>query len=85
VRAALRQRGLAERLAADAYDRSQEAGWPATPRPVGGFSASLAFTDQREARGAFSQALDQAATLVWGERPSFGHVVERVSAEASLL
>jgi hypothetical protein len=85
MRAALRQRGLAERLAADAYDRSQEAGWPATPRPAGGFSASLAFTDEREVRGAFSQALDQASTLVWGERPSFIQVVERVSAEASLL
>jgi hypothetical protein len=85
VRAALRQKGLAERLATDAYERGQEAGWLATPRPADGFAASVAFTDQREVRRAFSQALDQAATLVWGERPSFIQVVERVSAEASLL
>ena len=85
MRAALRQNGLAERLAGDAYERSQEAGWPATPRPADGFAASVAFTDQREVRRAFNQALDQAATLVWGERPSFERVVERVSAQASLL
>ena len=49
-----------------------EARWPAG-RPHHGPSAasvaSVAFTDQREVRRAFNQALDQAATLVWASDP----------------
>jgi Nucleotidyl transferase AbiEii toxin, Type IV TA system len=82
---ALGDTAFAERIAADAHQRGVAAGWPSIPRPRGGFATSPAFVEGTDAAQAFSRALDQAATLVWGDRPTFGDVQARVREHARLL
>jgi hypothetical protein len=85
VLTALQEQGFAERVAADAYERSLLARWPCTPRPEAGFATSPAFGDKTDLSAVFRDALDQATTLVWGSVPTLAQLVARVHDRADLL
>lgn len=66
VRNALAE-GQMEMLIADVDHRSRAAGWPFTPRPDGGFAASIALNPTGEINDAFNSGFVDLAEIVWGE------------------
>jgi Nucleotidyl transferase AbiEii toxin, Type IV TA system len=86
VTAALSTPGQAmEVLAADVDAKSDEFGWGHTPRPGGGYAASLVFDPAGAVRNVAEEAYTRALNLVWGERPTFDQCLARIAEARNLL
>ena len=72
-------------LARDVDLRSAAAGWPYSPRPIGGFGSSPAFGSDRQIRSAFEAGFANLSDLVWGKLPSIDEALDQVRRQAHLL
>ena len=77
--------GTVEKLAADVDRKSAEYEWPFTPRPVGGFAESPAFNKGHGSHPHASRGFENAASLIYGDVPTFDECVLRVRQRADLL
>jgi hypothetical protein len=85
VLAALGGRGSMAAIAADVDDNSRKNRWPFTARPSAGYASSVAFSPGGPVRSCAQAAYETALGLVWGARPSFDDVLQRVADRAALL
>lgn len=73
-------------LARDVDEKSEEYGWPFTPRPLAGYAQSPAFDPESSiapiARAAYDATV---AALVYGTPPTFEECVSRVSLAHEIL
>lgn len=74
-----------EILAADVDAKSAEFGWGHTPRPEGGYAASLVFDPAGIVRDVAEEAYTLALSLVWGEQPTFDQCLASIAEAHHLL
>jgi hypothetical protein len=74
-----------EVLAADVDGKSEEFGWGHTPRPAGGYAASLVFDPGGPVRDFAQGSYSRALSLVWGPQPAFDQCLASVAAARDLL
>jgi len=79
------QGGVVTELMIDIDSRSETAGWGFTPRPVGGFASSPAFSSDPSIQDALKSGYLAMRPLIWGEIPNFEDLISIVHTQASLI
>lgn len=85
IRSTLSEADFTARVADDRMHVSRAFDLPATERPAAGFATSPVFDGSHASCNAFEDAYSSALSLVWGDRPSFADVRDRVTKYAELL
>jgi hypothetical protein len=85
VQNAISKAGFVSETAADTERRSAVHSLPYVSRPSDGFASSAAFSSEGPLHAALSFAYSRASSLIYGPRPTFEEVIERVRSHANLL